>query len=403
MRKHISIFLLAILLYDNVWSQQGSVLSSADFIQANGNALPNFEFAIRSQKKATVAFLGGSITNMKGWREMVEQYLRGTYKDVQFTFINAGIPSLGSVPHAFRLQNDVLNKGKIDLLFIESAVNDHVNGTPATQQQRALEGIVRHVRRSDPKTDMVLMAFVDEDKIADYAAGKIPGEVKLHETIAKHYQFPFINLAREVNDRIANKEFTWADDFKNLHPSPFGQQVYFNTIRQMFQDLLNIEKGNRSVTYSLPASLYEANYSNGEYAPVENAVVKNHSAVAPDWKPADNIKTRAGFADMPVLEAVGAGASFGFSFTGTAVGIAIISGPDAGKISYSVDGAAPQHIDLFTQWSKSLHLPYFIILADDLKNAKHTLTITLDAEHNEQSKGNVCRVVHFLVNKTTEK
>jgi sialidase-1 len=358
---------------------------------------------ISSQKKATVAFLGGSITNMKGWREMVEQYLKETYREVQFIFINAGIPSLGSVPHAFRMQEDVLEQGKIDLLFIESAVNDHVNGTPAIQQQRALEGVVRHVRQADPKTDMVLMAFVDEDKIADYTAGRIPGEVKLHETIAEHYGFPFINLAKEINDRIANKEFTWAGDFKNLHPSPFGQQVYFNTIRQMFQNLLPVGKGNRSVTYSLPAPLDAANYSNGQYVPVEVAIGKNHSSVDLNWKPADNVKTRPGFAGIPVLEAVGAGASFDFSFAGTAVGIAIVSGPDAGMISYSVDGATPKHMDLFTQWSRSLHLPYYLMLEDDLENTKHTLTITLDVGRNERSKGNVCRVVHFLVNKTIAK
>ena len=39
----------------------------------------------------------------------------------------AGIPSVGSNGHAFRLQRDILMRGPVDLLFIETAVNDVSN------------------------------------------------------------------------------------------------------------------------------------------------------------------------------------------------------------------------------------------------------------------------------------
>ena len=79
------------------------------------------------RKKATVAFLGGSITEMDGWKEMVKDDLGQRFPDTEFTFIDAGISSLGSTPHAFRFQEDVLAKGVPDLLFVEAAVNDHTN------------------------------------------------------------------------------------------------------------------------------------------------------------------------------------------------------------------------------------------------------------------------------------
>lgn len=67
--------------------------------------------------------------------------------------IAAGIPSLGSVPHAFRLETDVLSRGPLDLLFVEAAVNDHnYDGqtNAAALALRGMEGVVRQVRRVSP-------------------------------------------------------------------------------------------------------------------------------------------------------------------------------------------------------------------------------------------------------------
>src|SRR5215831_17041176 len=58
-----------------------------------------------------VAFLGGSITNMKGWRDLVCEHLAARFPQTRFDFINAGIPSTGSVPGAFRLTRDVFARG----------------------------------------------------------------------------------------------------------------------------------------------------------------------------------------------------------------------------------------------------------------------------------------------------
>lgn len=147
--------------------------------------LDNTRYHINSGKETTVTFLGGSITNMKGWRDMVCEYLTGEYHNANFRFINAGIPSLGSLPHAFRFEHDVLGQGRTDLLFVEAAVNDRVNGTNEVTQRRAMEGIIRHALKANPQMNIVLMAFVDEDKMADYHAGKVPVEVQVHEALAK--------------------------------------------------------------------------------------------------------------------------------------------------------------------------------------------------------------------------
>ena len=372
-------------------------LQSKNFIQAYGN-LNNALFKIQKEKNVTVAFLGGSITNMSGWRNRTMQYLQELFPQTKFTFINAGIPSLGSMPHAFRLQRDVLDKGKIDLMFIEAAVNDKANKTPELQQRRALEGIIRHAYASNPAMNMVVMAFVDEFKIGDYKRGKVPTEVNVHEEIAKHYNLPFINLAKEVSSRIGAKEFTWEDDFKNLHPSPFGHAIYFNTIKTLFQQEWIDKAPQQLLAAKLPAPLQKINYTNAEYVSVDKANNKKNFLIDPSWKPADSAKTREGFVNVPMLVGSMPKAAFDFEFNGTSVGIAVVAGPDAGIINYSVDKKEEKQLDLYNRYSANLHLPQYFLLADDLKKGKHTLNIKIEEGHNQQSKGNAVRIVYFLVN-----
>jgi len=372
-------------------------LPSDNFIQLNGG-LDNFLFRVRNDKTATVAFLGGSITAMKGWRDKVMNYLQQTYPETKFDFINAGIPSLGSVPHTFRLQRDVLSHGKIDLLFVESAVNDLANGTPALQQRRALEGIVLHALVRQPAMNIVVMAFADEAKIADYNAGRIPDEVKVHADIARHYRLPFINLAQEVAMRIHAKEFTWKDDIIDLHPSPFGQQVYFRTIRRLLELCSERKPVTRKLNMRLPGPLDGHAYAGGIYvAPGESSGRKGF-IVDPSWTPHDDAKARKGFVNMPMLTSEQPGSSFEFSFRGNAVGIAVVAGPDAGIIRYTIDDGKESSVDLFTQWSRSLHLPWYLVLGDSLKNGKHTLRVTLSDSRDTSATGSACRIVYFLVN-----
>ena len=132
---------------------------------------------------------------------------------------------MGSTPGAFRLERDILSKGKIDLLFVEAAVNDPTNGRSSIEQTRAMEGIIRHARKKYPDIDIITMYFVDPDKMEMYNNGEIPEVIQNHEKVAAHYQVSSINLAREVTDRINAGEFSWEEDFKDLHPSPFGQTL----------------------------------------------------------------------------------------------------------------------------------------------------------------------------------
>ena len=117
-----------------------------------------------------------------------------------------------------------------------------------------------------------------------------------------------------------------------------------------------------------------------------------------NWSPKDGVSTRKQYVNIPALVAEVPGAEMKLDFSGKAIGICIVSGPDAGIIEYSIDGAAFKKMDLYTQWSGGLHLPWYLMLDDELRDTQHTLRMRVSQEKNSNSKGNACRILHFLVN-----
>ncbi|WPU92264.1 SGNH/GDSL hydrolase family protein [Mucilaginibacter sabulilitoris] len=370
------------------------VLPYSNYIKT-GSKLNNFYYAAAVKKKATVSFLGGSITFNPGWRDKVCKYLKETYPETDFHFIAAGIPSLGSLPHAFRVQRDVLDSGKTDLLFVEAAVNDR--GTDSTTQVRSLEGIVRHARNANPYTDIVFMAFVDPQKIENYSKGKVSPELVNHEMVAAHYNLPYINLALEVNDKIKNKELSWADDFKDIHPAHYGQELYFANIKSLLQTCVETTY-KAPFKLTLPKPIDKARFENGSYYDLTNAKPGEGWQITPNWKPSDGLQVRDGFVNVPVLNATEPGSELSLPFKGNAVGIAVVAGGDAGTISYAVDKDEFKDLDLFTEFSSWLHLPIYHLLGDNLANGSHVLRIRISEQKNSASKGHACRIVHFFVN-----
>ncbi|SOE19689.1 Lysophospholipase L1 [Spirosomataceae bacterium TFI 002] len=375
--------------------EQSQPISSSPFHNLRGG-IKNAQQVFEKTKKGRIAFLGGSITQNGGWRDSLMAYFIKRFPDTEFDFVAAGISSTGSTPAAFRLERDVLSKGKIDLLFEEAAVNDFTNGRTDEEQIRAMEGIVRHLKQVNPATDIVHMHFVDPEKIEAYRKGVIPKVIQNHESVAVHYNNPSINLAKEVQERIDHNEFTWEDDFKNLHPSPFGQGLYANS---MIAFLDNAFKGNaQKKVNALPKAIDTFNYSKGKLVDVREAKTKKGWKYIENWSPNDGTGTRPNYTNVPMLVNEISGSSLSFSFTGSAVGIAIASGKDAGVISYRIDKGEWKNQNLFTQWSKNLHLPWFYTLAADLDNKKHTLEVKIAESKDERSIGNACRIRYFYVN-----
>ena len=360
--------------------------------------LKNTQIAFKRTKKGRVAFLGGSITKMQ-WPKMVSEVIRNRYPKAEIDFIYAGCPSMGTTPHAFRLTRDVFSKGKVNLLFVEAAVNDAANGRTPEEMIRGMEGVIRHARRINPEIDIVMMHFVDPSKMKDYNNGTVPIVIQQHEKVAQHYRINSLNLALEVTERINAGEFTWEDDFKNLHPSPFGQKLYTDSIGNMLNtlwpDFLHSDDKIRS--RELPVPLDPYSYDNGRLVEIKHAQLGSDWKIDENWQPAKG-GTRQGFVNVPMLICEKPGEALTFDFKGRGVGILVAAGYDAGMIEYSVDGDPWQKRDLFTHWSRGLHLPWLYVLTANLDDNKHTLKLRVISEKNKESQGHTCRIAKFTVN-----
>ena len=361
--------------------------------------IANAHLKFEREKTVRVAFLGGSITAGGGWRDHTMKYLQEKFPQTKFEFIAAGISSMGSVPHAFRLERDVLSKGPVDLLFVEAAVNDSTNIPNHPEQMlRGMEGVVRQARMANPLTDIIHMHFVMPPHMGDYNNGKIPSSIAQHEKVAAAYGNPTLNLALEVTDRINAGEFTWKDDFKDLHPSPFGHQLYANSIARMLNAAFAKPLAAAAKPHALPAMVNTQSYVRGRLGNTTEARIINGFNLDTNWTPADGKRTRPGFVKVPALVATEPGSEFEFSFEGSSCGLFIAAGPDAGRIEFSIDGAPYQQIDTFTEWSSALHLPWAVMLDDGLKNGQHTAKVRLAEGHHPKGAGTALRVFHLLLN-----
>lgn len=397
--KNVLLVVLILLSFIFVKAQN---IDSGDF-HVHRNQLKNSFLKFKVEKKGRIVFLGGSITHNPGWRDSVCNYLQRKFPKTEFDFINAGIPSMGSTPGAFRFERDVLKNGPVDLLFEEAAVNDDTNSRQPEEIIRGMEGIVRHALTANPVCDVVLMYFADPGKMEHYRKGEVPEEIRLHEKVAQHYNIPAINLAREVTARIDTGEFDWENDFKDLHPSPFGQNIYFQSIKRFLEDEWAPEKVSGEITAKeLPAAIDNHSYSHGKLVEPGPAKPIKGWKMVENWHPSDGKGTRANYVDVPMLVGSYPGKVIKFHFRGDAVGIAVAAGPDAGIIEYSIDDASWKKQDLFTRWSSGLHLPWFYTLGAGLKPGNHVVQIRLSGDKNPESTGNFCRIRYFYFNGENE-
>lgn len=373
-------------------------VQSAEYI-ALREGLSNSRLRFTADKEGRVAFLGGSITwAQNGWRDMTCEGLKKRFPQTRFDFVNAGISSTDSTLGPFRLGDDVFGRGQVDLLFVEFAVNDHHNSRADLERIRGMEGIIRQARTRNPQIDIVMMYFVEPDKMDEIKRGRVPAEIVSHEKVAAHYRITSIDLARQVTHDIEAGRYSW-DDFGGLHPDEFGHRIYAETIERLFDTAWKepASEGTERKSRPLPEPIDALNYQRARYVDLDRAVVVEGWKYVDSWS-AKDAGTRPRFRDVPMLVATEPGAILKLYFEGTAVGALVVAGPDAGVLEYRVNGGPYRAVDQFTQWSKRLHIPWAYVLEADLAKGEHELTLRTTSKKNADSRGYASRIVKFLVN-----
>lgn len=358
----------------------------------------NCRIQFERHKKGHVAFIGGSITEMNGYRPMVCEMLKRRFPGTAFTFTDAGISSTCSTTGAFRLSSDVLSKGPVDLLFIEFAVNDDQDAHHTRLECiRGMEGILRQALRHNPQMDIVITYFVNPEMVDTLQHGKTPLPIAAHETVAEHYGVSTVDLAKEVAERVTAGKLTWKQ-FGGTHPAPYGNAICAGMIEGMLARAWSKElpAGAAKVDHKMPEPLDELSYARGRFIdPGQAKVVSGWTRGVPDWSKLAGGK-RSRFTKIPMLWAEQPGAELTLEFEGTAVGAYVVAGPDAGIVEASVDGGPAREVNLLHRFSAGLHYPRTVMFATELKPGRHTLV--LRASGKTAGTGHAARIIEFVAN-----
>ena len=366
------------------------------------SGLANSLHKFQTEQKGHVAFLGGSITEMNGYRPRVESWLQDRFPETEFQFTNAGIASTCSTTGAFRLNRDVLQHGPVDLLIVEFAVNDNQDAAHSADNCiRGMEGIIRQVRRHNPRSDIVMVHFVNPEMLSQVQDGREPRSSGQHERVARFYQIPSVHVCRALADRIADEEMTWKD-YGGTHPRDQGNQLAADLVGELMAaawrpGLADLQPD----AYETPeAMLLETSYVQAEMLDRSRIQADAHWTYGvPDWESLPGSK-RARFLKEQLWYSDAPAAQLEFRFTGTAAGAYVLAGPDAGQVDVSIDGGEWKTVDLFHRFSRGLHYPRTVMFAVDLKPQQHEVRVRVSEGRNPESQGTAVRVLAFVANET---
>ena len=315
---------------------------------------------IRSGSPVRIAYFGGSITEMDGWRRLSREWLQARYPGCVFSEIPAAIGGTGSSLGVFRFGQDVLDK-KPDLIFVEFATNDHEDQTE--QIWRNFEGFIRQAWKDNPDIDFIFAYTITDVMKSDYCSGYCTRAASAMEQLAAHYGITSINfgprVAAEINtgrlvmsigevatavpvetpnrDELIEEELAQQGKIlfskDGVHPVLRGHRFYLESITNSWPQIEN-----------LPAVDNEAKLGN----PFADTTMEKAKMVSPEpwmmsgtWQQVAAQDKNGGFntrfgGQSWMTET--AGSRLSFRFKGSRCMIYDLLGPDCGQVWVTVDG-----------------------------------------------------------------
>lgn len=364
--------------------------------------LRNSRIQFEQKKRGHVAFIGGSITEMDGYRPKVCAMLQERFPETEFTFTDAGISSTCSDTGAFRLERDVLSKGPLDLFFVEFAVNDDQDGVyHANDALRGMEGVIAQARKHNPNVDIVMTFFVNENILRKLRQGKTTDSISSHSKVAEHYGVSLNNLAQELADLVNADKMDWKT-FGGTHPNDYGNTMCATMIRNALLETWAkpLPADAAPAAHPVVKLIDEKSYANGRFLPFSAVTTDEHwKKGVPDWPKENNGMVRGRFVKDPMIYGSTAHSKLTVDFTGTAIGAYVLAGPDTGIITCTVDGKQTKEIDTLHRFS-GFNYPMTLMFFNELEDGDYTLELEILDNRPGRSKrgGTAFRALSFVGN-----
>ncbi len=354
--------------------------------------LERLKVKIKNQKRMSVAYLGGSITEGTGaslpafrWSSLLHKWFQQTYPNIEWEEHNAGIGGTTSEFGTFRLDSDVLIH-KPDVVFVEFAVND--NHTGEEKCLNAMESIVRRIRKTLPDTEIIFIITAAMNMYEeDYSKGTIPDSVQIHQKIADWYQIPIIHVGqamlKEMHDKNAETSVYLTD---GTHPNDCGYSLYYQVIREYLERSLSVLDDHKEIT-GMPELLGDGRYDNAKMIP---AITSADTTFRKEE--ISLIGRYQGYISSNVP-----GDKGWFEFEGTGIGIYWAISCDSGNLRYQIDGGSIKEVSSWDKFALQFDRCNHVMLEFGLERGKHRLDFWVSDNKAEKSKGKFIRIAAFLV------
>lgn len=357
--------------------------------------LDNTFYRLTHDKKLTIGYFGGSITEGAGasnqsktsWRALTTEFFRSRYHDAEVTEIQASIGGTGSDLGMYRCDDDLTSKNP-DLVFVEFAVNDCDMSYASILSQ--VETIYLKILRANPFADIVCVITTTKTIATVLERGGEFVARTAHAAVAHHYGAPILDFGNLLHFAVLRN----GGDFLTLtadtvHPNDDGYALYASCAKSF---VLECEKNAvlDFIPHKLPSPLCSKLYENARMIPAHLA---------------DDFETD-GFTLIndsmcgrypSYIEATIPGSTFSFTFVGENCGFYLMLAKDSGDAKVSVDGGD----ELFVR-SWDLYCPAFnragaAFFAKNLPYGRHRVTVRLSETKAEESVGTALRIGAILV------
>lgn len=295
-KEHI-VFLLVAACATMTFGLMASELADAKEVNVR-QGVGNFLAKLKAGKPVTVAYLGGSITAMSGWRNMTTDWLRKANPKASVTEVPAAIGGTGSDLGVFRVGHDALEKNP-DLLFVEFATNDR--GVPDETIWRNFDGIVQQTWARNPKTDIVFTYTITTRMMDDYSAGKMSAAASAMEKLADHYGIPSVcfgprvvaevkagklvmsmgELASAVPAETPDRDRAIEGELKKkgqtlfskdgVHPAKHGHELYLRSVSAAFRAMRSIPPADHGKFVGKP--FFDGKLAAAKMVPVDSSMM----------------------------------------------------------------------------------------------------------------------------------
>jgi len=362
--------------------------------------LPNFYQKINEGKHLKIAYFGGSITAQNGWRPQTLQYFRQQFPNARFEEIHAAIGGTGSKLGAFRIEHDVISR-KPDLVFVEFAVND--SKSSPVEIRRSMEGIVRHIWRVLPETDICFVYTVTKRDMEHLLKGDMKRSTSVMEDIADHYSIPSVNMGFDVVKLAKENKLIMSADSRGMtkvsgkdlnikadvpmtkdgkipfskdgvHPyENTGHVLYTNVMKRALPEFAKAGKPGPH-TANLPAPVVKDNYEFTRVISPDDPGVRitgKAAKLAEDNPIAKRFENR-----VPAVWKLEPGAEISFRFKGSHAILYNLIGPGCGIAEITVDKRKPKTVRFFDRYCTYYRIAT-MPLVFSAKTGEHTVRIKI--------------------------